>query len=326
MTKLLRAALRPRVVHPVLLAAAGTTLLCAAFVLGISRSRSEIVVTPPAVILPPLHVTVAPAPVVMPPTPVVVEAPAPPPPAPLPPVPPPHALVPMLDAACVIATDGWTNPTCAWDDGFPAISADGTLIATKYAPPMGPSNLYGLSIHFIDTKTSRVVRDSVILTPEELARILYPENAAPETTQPEDKQLEQRQRLLSTIYRRVAAVQRTLDAKRFRTLHELGSARATISDEEHPSQRGPDPVYAEIVGTTARIIDSAASQVLWRGEFWAAGPKRAEREASDCGGWAPWSIALWWDPETRHVLAAQTYRTGGCMCSDVPVETVQQMR
>jgi hypothetical protein len=66
--------------------------------------------------------------------------------------------------------------------------------------------------------------------------------------------------------------------------------------------------------------------VLWRGEFGAAGPTRSEPPGSDCSGWTPWSIALWWDPVTRHVLAAETYRTGGCMCPDVPVETVQQMR
>lgn len=326
MTNLLRAALRPRVARPVLLAIAGTTLLCAAFILEGSLSRSEIVVTPPAVIVQPPHVTVAPAPVVMPPTPVVVQAPAPPPPAPPPPAPQPCALVPTLDGACVIDTGGAASPTCAWDDGFPAISADRTLIATKYAPPMGPSDLYGLSIHFIDTKTSQVVRDSVILTPDELARVRYPENVAPENAQAEDRQLQQRNRLLATIYRRVAAVQRTLDAKRFRTLHALGSARASMGDEQPPSQRGPDPVYAEIVGTTARIIDSAASRVLWRGDFWAEGPKRSKDDTSDCSVWTPWSIALWWDPETCYVLAAQTYRTGGCMCPDVPVETVQQMR
>jgi hypothetical protein len=164
MTNLIRAAFRPRV-RPILLTTAGATLLCAAFVLGRSVSRSEIVVTP-RVIVPAPQVTVAPAPVVMPPTPVVVQAPTPPEPPPAPPAPQPRAQVPMLDAGCVMNLPGSTaNPTCAWDDGFPAISADGALIATKYAPTMGGSDLYGLSIHLIDTKTSRVVRDSVILTP-----------------------------------------------------------------------------------------------------------------------------------------------------------------
>jgi hypothetical protein len=326
MTNLLRSALRPRVVRPVLFATASTALLCTAFVLGSSLSRSEIRVMPPPVIVPPPRVTVAPAPVVLPPTPVVVAAPAPPPPPPPPPAPQPRAVVPMLDAGCVISTDSPTNPTCAWDDGFPAISADGTLIATKYTPPMGGSDLDALSIHFIDPKTSRVVRDSVIVTPDESARIRFPPNGAPQDAQAEARQLQQRQRLMTTIYRRVAAVQRTLDAERFRTLHALGSARTSMGGEVTPSQRGPDPVYAEIVGTTARIIDSAASQVLWRGEFWAAGPTRAKADTSECGNWVPWSIELWWDPATRHVLATQTYRTGGCMCPDVPVETVQQMR
>ncbi|HEX3477541.1 MAG TPA: hypothetical protein VHT91_21110 [Kofleriaceae bacterium] len=322
MTNLLRAALAPRTVRPVLLAIVSTTLLCAAFAAGSLLSRPDIVVrpapvvvTPPAVVVPPAHVTVAPAPVVMPATPVVVKS-APPAPDPSAPAPQPRALVPTLDAACVIHTDGAPSPTCAWDDGFPAISADGTLIATKYVPGMGPSDLDALSIHFLDTRTSQVVRDSVILTPEESVPFVV-KNAASS----EDKLEQQRQRVLGLIYRRVAAVQRTLDDKRFRTLRALGSARSSMGSEA-TAQRGPHPVYAEIVGTTARIIDSEASQVLWRGEFWASEPKRSR---GDCSIWTPWSIELWWDPETRHVLAAQTYRTGGCMCPDVPVETVQQM-
>lgn len=44
MTSLLRAALRPRI-RPAVLTAAGAILLCAAFALGRSVSRPEIVVT-----------------------------------------------------------------------------------------------------------------------------------------------------------------------------------------------------------------------------------------------------------------------------------------
>jgi hypothetical protein len=328
MTNLLRAALQPRVVRPIFLVALGTTLLCAAVVLGISLSRFEIVVAAPPVIVPPVivppaQVTVEPTPVVMPPTPVVVEPPAAPTPAP-PPPPQPRAVVPMLDPACVIVSYEETSPTCAWDDGFPAISADGTLIAMKYSPPMGQSELYGLSIRFIDTKT-RVVRDHLILTPEELGSILYPQDAEPPNVNQEDKQQQRREHLMRKIQRRVAAVQRTLDAKRFRPLLALGSA--DDSPDDPPSQqRGPHPVYAEIVGTIARIIDSAASQVLWRGEFWVDRPEPAE-DGADCASWWPRSIELWWDPKTRNVLAMQTYRTGsGCMCPDVAVETVTQMR
>jgi hypothetical protein len=305
------------------LAVSGATLLYGAFVLGSALSRTEVVVAPPAVIVPPPQVTVAPAPVVMPPTPVVLEPPAPPPPPATPsPAAPPRALAPFLDPACVVTIGGATSPTCAWDDGFPAISADGTVIATRYTPPTGSSDLFGLSIHFIDTKTSRVVRDSVILTPEESATFLV---STAESEQLAETQQRAKERLLGKIYRRVAAVQQALDAQHFRTLHALATSHASMSDDQPPSQRGPDPVYAEIAGTAARIIDSTASTVLWRGDFWATGPKRTGRGGSDCDGWTPWSMALWWDPETRYVLAAQTYRTGGCMCPDVPIETVQQM-
>jgi hypothetical protein len=325
MTNLLRAALQPRIVRPVLFAIAGATLLCATCVLGMSLARSEIVVAPPMVFVPQPQVTVSPAPVVMPATPVVVEPPAPAPlPAPQPPPPPPRALAPMLDAGCVIPDDH--NPTCTWDEGFPAISADGTLIATKYIPPMGQSDFHGVSIHFIDAKTSRLVRDSVLVTRDEAAAYKYPRlNDAGDPAISNEEHLPEQQRMLATIYRRVARVQRTLDAKRFRTLLELGSVPGNMGAPE-PSLRGPNPVYAEIVGTTARIIDSAASRVLWRGEFYADGPKRSEDDVSDCGAWSLWSMELWWDPKTRYVVAAQQYRTGGCMCPDVPVEIVQQMR
>jgi hypothetical protein len=137
--------------------------------------------------------------------------------------------------------------------------------------------------------------------------------------------MREQQRLLTAIYRRVARVQRTLDARRFRTMLALGSLPGSLN-EPAPSLRGPHPVYAEIYYTSVRIIDSAASQVLWRGEFAAYGPKRPEDDTSDCGGWGLWSSDLWWDPKTRYVLAAQEYRTGGCMCPEVPIEIVQQMR
>jgi hypothetical protein len=281
------------------------------------------VVTPP-VVVPAPQVTVTPAPVVMPPTPVVVQAPPPPEPPPAPPAPRPRALVPTLDAGCVVTFPGSTaSPICDWDDGFPAISSDGALIATKYAPPMGGSELYGMSIHFIDTRTSRVVRDSVILTPEELSAALYPPGAAVDGP-PDDKQLQRYQRLQSMIARRVAAVQQTLEDGHFRTLHLLGSGSPSNGDK--PSERGPGPIYAEIIGTTARIIDSAASQVLGRVEFYIAGPRHPDDGTSDCGSWSPWWIGLWWDPETRQVLALQTYRTGGCMCPDIPTETVKPLR
>lgn len=324
MTSLIRAALRPRV-RPLLLTTAGATLLCAAFVLGRAVSRPAIVVAPP-VIVPAPQVTVTPAPVVMPPTPVVVQAPKPPEPPPAPPAPQPRALVPTLDAGCVIDLPGSTpSPTCAWDDGFPAISADGALIATKYVSPTAGSDTHDLSIHFIDTRTSRVVRDSVIVTTDELDAVLYPPGK-PVGLPLDDRQMQQYQRLLSTISRRAAGVQRALDARHFRTLHPLGWAHASMGADETPSNRGPEPIYAEIVGTTARVIDSTASQVLGRGEFYVAGPSRREDDMSECGIWTPWSIDLRWDPETRQVLALQTYRTGGCMCPDVPTETVQRLR
>ena len=327
MTNLLRATLRPRALRPVLLVTTGAALLCAGVGIGVGvTSRSQILLTPPPVVVLPAQVNVAPAPVLLPPTPVVAEAPAPPavPSVPVPP-PNPRALVPMLDASCVIANPSVPNPTCAWDDGFPAISADGAVIATKHFPDTGYSDYAGLSIRFIDTKTSRVVRDSKLMTADEQAVMFSAETAGSGDASSDDKQQQRRQRVAIAVAGRVDAVQRTFEAKHFRSLRALGSASIRDVSEPAASQRGPDPIYAEIVGTTARIVDSKASQVLWRHEFYVGGPEHVANEHSDCTGWSPWFIELWWDPETRHVLAKQSYRTGGCMCSEVSVETVARI-
>ncbi len=318
---LARVALRSSVVLHVLRKTTGMAALCTAFVVGAMLWRSEIVVAPPVVAVAAPTVTVTPPALVLPAPQVVVQAPPPPPPVEPPPPPVLRALTPTLDAACVMpAPAEASRPTCAWDDGFPAISADGRLIATK-APELsaGPEH-NGLSIHFIDARTSRVVRDVLIATSEELFTVAEAQRA--EAT---EQDATKRDRVFATIARRVATVQHTLDTRRFRTLRLLASVRLGYSGDE-PSQPGPDPIYAEIVGTTARIIDSTARQVLWRGELGVAGPVRDESSTSDCGGWAPWSIALWWDPATRHLLADSSYRTGGCMCSDVRVESVLQLR
>ena len=63
----------------------------------------------------------------------------------------------MLDADCILVGDT-ENPRC-FDDGFPAISTDGTLIATKFYPPMGQNDVFAIDIHIVDVKTSRVVRE-----------------------------------------------------------------------------------------------------------------------------------------------------------------------
>jgi hypothetical protein len=319
MTNFLRSALRPRVVRPLLPVIVSAALLCTAFVLGATLSRSDIVVTTPAVTIPAPLVTVTPAPVVLP-APVAVEAPPAPAAVEQPPAPQPRALVPKLDPACVIMSFDSVNPICTWDDGFPAISADGTLIATRFSPPTGPSSFYGLSIHFIDAKTSRLVRDTVILALGEADQ-----SDAPDNGDPNDEKMQARRRLQTTIDRRVAAVQRTLDAKQFRSMVSLGSSHSTLGSDDPETARGPETIYAEILGTTARVIDSEARTVLWRGDFGVAGPKRSDDDTSDCGGMSLWSIALWWDPATRFVLAGSTYRTGGCMCRDLDFESVKQM-
>src|SRR6185369_14182351 len=101
----------------------------------LARPRTVLVSLPT-----PITVTV-PAPVVN------VASPAAPAPPPAPerepaPVVAPHALTPKLDAECVVPSEGavapsegadeaQVDPACAWDFGFPAVSADGKRVAVR---------------------------------------------------------------------------------------------------------------------------------------------------------------------------------------------------
>jgi hypothetical protein len=155
------------------------------------------------------------------------------------------------------------------------------------------------------------VRNLVIFTYEESSK-LHPYEDAQDTSA-----------LMTTISRRVAAAQRLLDTRRFRALHFLGASHSHSGDSS-TATRGTEPIFAELLGAEARVIDSKAHQVLWRGSFYGSSPDRPNNE--DCSGWGVWSTELWWDPASRYILGAQLYRTGGCMCPDVPVDTVQRMR
>ncbi|HEY5938450.1 MAG TPA: hypothetical protein VIU61_27555, partial [Kofleriaceae bacterium] len=248
--------------------------------------------------------------------PVTVTPPAPPAPAPVlapvpPPAPPPRALVPKLDPSCVIMTDDPQPATCAWDNGFPAIAHDGSLIATMHAPSAGPSDLYSLSIRFLDPETSRTVKDVVILTQDEASAFVYPDENS-------ETAYKLQTAVRTKVARRVAAVQKTLDRTKFRTLRALGGWRENQDPAEEPIAHPTDHVYGEIVGSAIRIVDPKTATVLWRGDLSVANSNPLSWEkGDDCGGWSLWGLSTWWDAETQTVLALSTYRTGGCMCSDI---------
>lgn len=271
------------------------------------------------------HISVAAPPVTVavptaPPPSVTVTAPPPaPPPAPEPaPVvaprnEPPRRLTPQLQAYCALTAPGYAQGVCEWDEGFPAISADGTLIASKHIPDDGGRGNPGLEIWFVDTTTGKTVSSTVVLSPNE-----YEVDDGTNSSR------------VAKLYERVVArgakVQQTLDAGGYRTLAHLGSGGSNYGDEPPPRTTTPATTYADIHNGAVRIVDPATNTVVWQHTFGVASSRTNEGADDEmCGGWGLWNMDLWWDPTTRVVFAAEWYRTGGCMCPDVPVVEVARV-
>jgi hypothetical protein len=255
------------------------------------------------------------APIAMPTAPIVVlppaphgevQVPAPPAPPEPPPAPPPRANAPHLDAGCVLSgmvpglMDGVSRVSCEWDDGFPAISADGTRVAIKRHPDDGGRGYPGMMIDFIDVATSKVVRDIVVLDPDEFD----PENPAKHERK---------------ATRRVAEAQALLDAGHYRSLDLVGGPLASTPE--------PDPadaarIHAEVDDADIRIVDPATNRALWRDHI--AIPRPRPLRGDDCDGWSIYRTTVWWDAKTRTVLVDQIYRSGGCLCRDEAFASVRR--
>lgn len=299
----------PAVVRPSWLARRGP-LLATAMVAGslVAAAWSH---QPPSVVIssPPPARTVVTVPITTPPTiapPVIVNLP-PPPPAPQPQVapepeaPPPRAMTPHLDAACILP-DTDLGGSCDWDDGFPAIAADGSLVAVKIYPGDGARGNVHVRIRFIDTQTSKVVKDVPIVTGDE-SDLEHGVSAA----------------LRAKIARRVAGVQRVLDAGAYRSLLVLGD-----SNDDVPA-RGA--LHAELVGDAVRLIDG--ERVVWQARFPVhhAYPDRNLAEddprLDDCYPTATRGMRAWWDATTRRVVTSVSYSSGPCYCDDEQVVYVR---
>ena len=207
-----------------------------------------------------------------------------------------RALVPMINSACLL------GGSCDWDDGFPAISADGTLLAIKYIPDDGGRGYPGMSIQLVSTKTSRVVTTYTVLSPDEYL-------------EPEDAGIA---KLQARIVKRTVAAQRALDARQFRSLLRLGEE---LRDGDDPAERmdATAPLRGERIGDAVRLIDSTAGTVIWQRRF----PVEAEypQAAHDWeqGGCYPSNtraVSLAWDATTRTVLATVSYASGPCYCGE----------
>jgi|MudIll2142460700_1097286.scaffolds.fasta_scaffold00409_3 hypothetical protein len=185
----------------------------------------------------------------------VVPPPAPePPPAPAPPVavpapsPAPRTLAPRLFAACVM-TDPTVfppdeqapdNPACRWDEGFPAISRSGDLVAIKtYASEEMTGEPIGIEIALVDTRTQKITK-----------RLVLAHKDKPDA-----------------IQARVAQAQRALEG--YRTLvrlDERGPLRAETAEDVRSVQ--------------VRVLDTASNTTLWQEELAVAGDAYGMRGAA----------------------------------------------
>lgn len=259
--------------------------LAAAYAL-LAAPRGELRVQVVAVPAPIVNVA-APSVTVAPPQ-VTVNVPSPPtPPTPSEPA-PPRAATPMVNAACVLSSEA---PSCRWDDGFPAISADGRRIAFAINPDQHDSGSPGLSILFYDVRAQRYTTEQRVLAPG-----AYHEDGPSE-------------RVRAKATRAAARAQRVLDDGGFRALARLG--RSDDLAEVPPAQ-----LHAEFDGELVRAVDPATNRVLWQRVF-VPPPSPPADPDDDCGGQTLVASEAWWDAATRAVLVTQGYHTGGCMCPDL---------
>ncbi len=290
LTRQVHGAPRRRVVVAVLVA--GLCVAATSVVATLAICRIE--VAPAVHVITVVKPVVLPVPLVMPPAVVAPE-----------PAPAPRAASPRVDPACVIRrSDGVEDPACRWDHGFPAISADGALIAAYHVPDDGGRGNPGLTIRFVDTATSRRVRDVVVLSPDEF----------------DDGAGEQPAALHARMARRAAAVQRILDAGGYRSLRLLADGDGFDSE----GGNGDDPTLVgslrtEIDGDAVRVIDVTTSTTLVQARFpvTAAFPDRPESPDFDgCYPSLTREMDVWWDEAGAILYAEVTYSTPPCYCSD----------
>ena len=236
----------------------------------------------------------------------VVHAPPPPapspPPVPEPPPPPePRAATPRLDVECDLAsfTDGGPA-SCAWNRGFPAISADGATIVQAVNPDDGGRGYPGLVVQFLDVATARVISTHTIIDPNDFDDL---------STLPSRKR--------AAVDRRAARVQEQIDAGRYRSL-----ARVQMPNDEW---RYASPLRADVEGDRIRIVDLATNAALWEHRYDVAVQypnRKLDPDVAFCEPTATHSIEAWWDATTRTLITSVGYGAGSCMCSDEIVNYV----
>lgn len=228
----------------------------------------------------------------------MVNTPAAPPPVVVEnvPLPPPRATTPLVNVGCRPE-----SPSCAWDNGFPAISADGRSVAKLEYDTDPSGELVGIQLVILDARSQRTLRQLAVFASD---------------GSPAD---EPSARLRASTARQAAAAQRLLDDGGYRSLVHLGRSDREASPAELAG------VHAEVDGELVRAVDPATNRVLWQHRFATPAPRRADPDA-DCSGWSLHDADVWWDPSTAIVLVTQVYFTGGCLCGDAEIEHVWHAR
>lgn len=229
-----------------------------------------------------------------------------PPPTPIEELPKPayRALKPELDPSCIAADlDTDLQPVCTWDDGFPAISGDGTTLVSASPPDDGGRGNPGLRITFIDLATQKVVRSILVLDPDD-----------------HDPDNPNNDKVRAKTAKRAAEAQKLIDAGDYRSLISLGENTAdSISTSTSPDTTG---IHAEFSGSSMRLVDPATRTTLWRHRFSAPSPIAKPNHEQDCQGWSLAQVDAWWDPSTRIVIGNLLYHHGGCMCGSSSITQV----
>lgn len=219
--------------------------------------------------------------------------------------PPARALAPFLDANCITRTDLTADTdgaatSCAWDDGFPAISGDGKTIALRYSRDDGGRGFLNVAVQFIDAESSKMLSDHTIVAPEDL-----------------DEQGLATDKTRALAAKRVAKIQKRLDEGHFRTMRRIEPSDIVPADVEPPKGLRVEHGQWE---SAARVVDGDTNTVLWRGEFNASTeyPPRKVDPDTDTGCYPSHTndVFAWFDPTTRSIAFQVSYGSAPCYCSD----------
>ncbi|MBL9013092.1 MAG: hypothetical protein JNL83_02885 [Myxococcales bacterium] len=229
---------------------------------------------------------------------VVIPSPEPPPPPEPEPEPEPDlastalALAPVIRDECVAETNPDGQPHCSWDTGFPAISADGSTIATAFVPDDRGRGNPGLTIRLVDVATSKIVKSVLVLSPDEYV-------ATDDATRPA---------LDKKISRRAAQAQALLGG--YRAMTKLG-----VWDTEANQGRESAGLRAQFSDDSIRVIDTTTNVALWQRRFEVATefPNRV-LDGKRCEPTFTNGMSAAWDAPTRTLVTSVNYLVGPELC------------